>query len=1110
MYKNYKSIAMVLFLGTLSVGTANATPAELKVDGTNVVQQAGNCTGVVKDANGEAVIGASVAIKGTTRGSITDIDGNFSIPNVNAGDVLTVSYIGYATQEVTWNGQPLTIVLKEDTEVLDEVVVLAYGVKQKRGKLTNSVSSVSDETLTKGSYGDPAQALVGAVAGLKVQQTSGFAGSTPSITLRGGTTYNGTGEPLVVVDGQIRTDGLSDLNSNDIESMEVMKDAGATAIYGARAANGVILVTTKQGKEGKAQVNFNMKVGAQYYNPGYEMMDAQGYIYWIRRAYQNSAWAPKGNLNSNGQGYGIGATELSESSVYNILRYTGSEYQQNLINNHGWSVMDDPISDEQIMFKGTDVTDYNVESPAMSQEYNLSFSGGNERAKYYAGLGYYDAEGFPISSFYKRYSFSFSGSFKITKWLEASSIFNYNRANWQNGPGVIGSDYSRYFGRALSMPPTVRFEDEEGNLLLGIDRDLNSNFQFENDRFDRDYQTDKFNMTQTLQANLYDGLTLRGTMAWSYSEYVGETFNKDYVTNQAGTAINSTRLSQAEFYRYFNQTYNLVLNYDKQFGDHTVGAMLGMEFWDKQYKRIYAAGQEGTAGDLADLGLTSTEAGKRSVDSEHNRERIMSYFGRFQYDYLGRYILAFTFREDGYSRLINNRWGFFPGVSAGWIFSEEDFYSPLRDIVNYGKLRASFGVNGSIDTNYIGIYTLHGAYGSAMYNSAIGFRLSTLPNPDLRWEKTRTAEVGLDLGFLNNRFTLGFTFYDRVTSDKYASMPLPPTSGWDAITNNNGKFRNRGIEIDINANILKIKDFSWTLGANIAYNKNTVVELPDNGLLNNRQGGTEIYTGNGDETMFVGGLQEGQTPYNVIVGYGVDKMVRSEADLVDGYCDISQGQAVYYGPQGLQKLRDAGWTGNAYELAPGDLMFQDINGDGMIDSYDRKVIGHTTPKWNGGFNTTLSWKGLSLYLRTDFGLGFDTYDGIRQWFNGCAQGNYNMTTDIRDSWTPENPGAKYPRYDYADQLGKNNYVRTSEYWVTKGNYLALRELQLSYTLPTRICNKFHCQGLTVSVTGQNLGYWTSSANPIPDYTQYTDGNTSGNGGTYALPRTVLFGLNVTF
>lgn len=1089
-------------------GGENAA-SSLSVNSTREIQQGSVCKGVVKDASGETVIGASVVVKGTTNGTITGLDGDFSIPNVQKGAIIEISFVGYATQEVKWNGQPLNIVLKDDTQTLDEVVVMGYGVKQKRGKLTNSVSKVNEETLTVGSYGDPAQALVGAISGVKVKQTSGFAGSTPTITLRGGTSYDGTGEPLVVVDGQIRTDGLSDLNSNDIESMEVMKDAGATAIYGARAANGVILVTTKQGKQGKAQVNFNMKVGAQYYVPTYDMMDAEGYIYWLRTAYANTPWCTAtGNLTSSSSSVGTGATELTSSSVYNVLGYTGSEYQQNLIKNHGWQVMDDPVGDGQILFKDTDVSKYNINSPAVSQEYNLSFSGGNDRGKYYAGLGYYDADGMKVNNFYKRYSFSFTSSYKITDWLEASSIFNYNRANWEDGPAFQTSD-SYYFGRVLTLPSTIRLEDEEGNYLLGSSRS-DGNYLYELDKFKRDYQTDKFNMTQTLEAKLFKGFTLRGTMAWSYSEYLDEGFNKDYHTNQAGTAMNTNRESWATFYRYFNQTYNLVANYDGKFGDHSVNAMAGTEFWDKQYKYMYAYGYGAPTDDFGDLAYTSSEEGKRSVDTSHSRERIMSFFGRVQYDYLERYILSFTFREDGYSRLINNRWGFFPGVSAGWVFSEEDFYSPLKGIMNYGKLRASYGVNGSIDTDYIGIYTLHGAYSSSTYNGNTGFRLTTLPNPDLRWEKTRTAEVGLDLGFLNNRFTLGLTFYDRLTSDKYASLSLPSTTGWSSITNNNGKFRNRGIEIDINANLLRTKDFSWTLGANISYNKNTVVELPYNGLDKNRQGGTEIYTGNGNETYYVGGLQEGKTPYDVIVGYGVDKMVRTESDLVDGYCDMSQSIAVYYGDKGYQKLQDAGWTGKAYELECGDLMFEDINGDGIIDSYDRKVLGTYTPKWNGGLNTTLTWKGLSLYLRTDFGLGFTTYDGLKQWIDGCAQGAYNMTTDIWDSWTPENPDAKYPRYVWADQLGKNNYVRTSEFWATKGNYLAFRELQLSYDFPKTICSKFRCQSLRLSVTGQNLGYWTSSASAIPDYTQYTDGNTSGWGGTYAMPRTVLFGLDITF
>ena len=1111
MTKQIKSVSMLLFLLSMSAGPAIAATGSAPLVAP-VVQQSETCTGVVLDETGETVIGAAVVVKGTTNGVVTGIDGDFALQNVKKGDIIQISYVGYITQEIKWDGKPMTITLKEDTETLEEVVVLGYGVKQKRGKLTNSVSKVSEETLSVGSYGDPAQALIGAVSGVKVKQTSGFAGSTPSITLRGGTSYNGTGSPLVIVDGQIRTDGLSDLNSNDIESMDILKDAGATAIYGARAANGVILVTTKSGKKGTAQVNFNMKVGAQYYDSPYEMMPAGEYIYWLRRAYANTPWASTSNLTSNNNPAGIGATELSAGTIWNILKYTGSDTQQNLLKNHGWQLMDDPVSDAQIIYKDTDIQDYNVQT-AYTQEYNVNFSGGNDKGKYYAGLGYYDSDGLGYGSFYTRYSFAFNASYKIADWLESTSIFNYNRANWLEGPAKSNGD-GYLFGRLESLPRTVRLEDEEGNLKFGNSLS-DGNMQYEADRFQRDYQSDKFNMTQSLEATLFKGFKVKGTMAWSYSEQNVESFNKDYHTNQAGTAINTTRSSSAYWYRYFNQTYNLIATYDAQFGDHEVSAMAGMEYWDKDYKYMSASGQQAPTDDFADLGYTSTEAGKRGVDTEHTKERILSYFGRAQYDYKGKYIFAFTFREDGYSRLINNRWGFFPGVSAGWVASEEEFYAPLADVVNYAKVRASYGVNGSIDGDYIGIYTLHGKYGASTYNSNVGFGLSTLPNPGLRWEKTRTAEVGFDLGFLRNRFTLGFTFYDRLTTDKYASLSLPSTTGWSSVTNNNGEFRNRGIEVDVNANLINKKDFAWTANFNIGYNKNTVVKLPYNGLDRNRQSVngmslSEIYTGNGNETKFVGGLQEGLTPGDVIVGYAVDKMVRTDADFVDGYVDVSQTNAMYVGEKGLAKLKEYGWTGKAYPLEKGDFMIKDINGDGYITMYDQKVVGNSVPKWNGGLSTNLKWKGLSLYVRTDFGLGFTSYDGLRMWMNGCAQGSYGMTTDIRDSWTPENPNAKYPRYVWADQNGPTNYVRTSDYWTTNGSYLAFREVQLSYTLPKAWTQKFRCQNLTLSVTGQNLGYLTNAASAIPDYTQYTSGWTSGWGGTNPPSPTVLFGLNVTF
>lgn len=359
MQNPLKPISVMLCLTGIPAGMAAASLPMTTTLASS--QQKDICKGVVKDATGELVIGATIKVKGTTNGVVTDVDGAFSLSNVKKGDVLEVSYVGYTTKNVKWNGQDLVISLDEDSKALDEVVVLAYGVKQKRGKLTNSVSSVSEETLRVGSYGDPAQALAGAVSGLKVHQTSGFAGTTPSITLRGGTSYDGSGSPLVVVDGQIRSDGLSDLNSNDIETMEVMKDAGATAIYGARAANGVILITTKQGKEGKAQVNFNAKVGAQFYTPTYDMMSGRDYIYWMRKAIANTPWCTAtGNLTSANSSVGTGATELTKSSQYNILSYNGSEYQQNLINNYGWEVMDDPIGDGQILFKDTNAADYNI------------------------------------------------------------------------------------------------------------------------------------------------------------------------------------------------------------------------------------------------------------------------------------------------------------------------------------------------------------------------------------------------------------------------------------------------------------------------------------------------------------------------------------------------------------------------------------------------------------------------------------------------------------------------------------------------------------------------------------------------------------------------------
>lgn len=1055
-------------------------------------------TGVVTDGTGEAVIGASVVEKGTTNGTVTDLDGNFTLSVAENGSI-QVSFIGYQTQTLSVKGKSsFKIVLKEDSEMLQEVVVTGYGGKQLRAKVTNSISKVGENALTVGVYSNPAQALSGAVAGLKVTQSSGNPGATPTIILRGGTNFDGSGSPLVMVDGQLR-DSLSDINPEDIESMEVLKDAGATALYGARASNGVILVTTKSGKAGRREINLKAKLGLSYINNPYEFLGARDYISAIRTAYANTPWANQ-NALSGATPFGTGNT-LNAKTQWNVMEKTADNAY---LLQKGWQEMADPLNpNSTIIFKDLNPADFNLNNPAMTQDYNINMSGGNEKGNYYAGLGYNKSEGIPVVSFYERYSFVFNGSYQVADRIKTSSNFNFNRANWDSMPATQGSE-ANYFGRIMSTPPTARFEDEDGNPLLGPNSG-DGNQSYQNNKFQRENQTDKFTMIQTVEVDLFKGLKLKGTANWYYSEGVYESFNQDYETTPG--SWNQSRSSSAKFERDFSQTYNAVLSYNTVIAkDHSLDVMLGSEFFDKQTKGFSASGSGAPTDDFADLGYTSTDAGKRAIDSWHSQYRILSYFGRLNYDYQGKYLLSAVFRQDGYSSLLgDNRWGFFPGLSGGWIFGKEDFVKDLVPFMSFGKLRASYGVNGN--ASGIGAYTLQGSYNSQTYNANTGFLIGNLPNPALKWEKTRTFEVGLDLSFFDNRLNTNFTYYNRLTADKYASLSLPSTTGFSSVTNNNGEFRNRGLEIELSGKIIKNKDFSWDMSGNISFNKNKVISLPDNGQTNNRQNGQQIYTGRkladgSYERVYVGGYQEGMEP-GVLVGYVADGLYQNISDI-PGDLKVTSGNMqgkTQYGPAAWAALTDA-QKANGIELQPGDVRWKDINGDGIIDQYDQVVIGNTSPRWTGGFNTTFKWKGFTLYGRFDFALGYWIYDETTPWFLGCMQGTYNTTKDVFNTWSPSNTSAQYPRYVFADQLGTSNYYRNSTMFAYKGNYLAIREISLAYSLPQTWASKFYCQKLDVSITGQNLGYINSAPVASPEV--------SNAGSGYALPRTVLFGINVTF
>lgn len=1090
-------------------------------------------TGTVTDATGDPLLGAAIREVGDpTNGTVTNFDGKFSF-SVKAGAKIEVSFIGFSSQRLDAATTPMMIVLKEDAAMLDELVVTGYSGTQVRSRSTNSIAKVDNKKITSGVFSNPGQALSGAVSGLRVTQSSGNPGATPTIVLRGGTNLDGSGAPLVIVDGQIRG-GLSDINPEDIDDMQVMKDAGATAIYGARANNGVILITTKKGKSGASEINFKAKVGMNYINNPYKFADAATYLTWMRQAYVKSAnvWTKAdgkgvGYANAAGLGgtqpYGTGNAYFAADGVTPLVNTTNSIWstmyydpKYDFLLGNGWQKMRDPVYDylransanpdqvqEYLIFKNTDPSKSNFNDPSYSQDYNLNMSGGNEKGHYYAGLGYNHSQGVPISSYYKRYSFIFNGDYKIKDWLTSISSFSFTRANWQSMPGSQ-TDEANYFSRILSLPPTVRFANEDGTPRLG-NNSGDGNQDYQPEKFFRFNQSDKFTINQSFKIDFTKNLNLRMNGTWFYSEGFYESFNKDFQSNP--TTFNRDRYSSASFDRTLDQTYNAVLNYEKQLGDHYVSAMIGSEFYDSFSYGLSASGSGAATDDFRDLGLTSSDKDKRRIDSYHNKQRILSFFGRANYDYQGKYILSFVMRRDGYSRLIDNRWGNFPGVSGAWMFTKEDFMAG-QDILSFGKLKASYGLNGNVSG--VGYYELQGSYvGATKYNGQSTFVLGSVPNPALRWEKSRTFEAGADLSYLENRLSTNFTVYNRLTSDKFASLSLPISSGISSIRTNNGEFRNKGVEVELVAKPLQIKNFNWTISANISYNKNIIESLPENGLPNNRQGGSQVYTGKGNELAWVDGYQQGQEP-GVLYVFKANGVYRNESEIPDhmivrphgfqgGTSKTLYGKADWAAMTEAQKVASGG-----YPIRPGDVKWKDVNGDGIIDDYDLVKVGNTTPHYFGGINSTLNYKDFSLYFAFDYAFKFWVMDYRLPWIMGNMQGTYNMTTDVNDTWTEQNPNAKYPTYMWADQLGKGNY-RNSTLFTERGDYLAFRQISLTYSIPRSIINRAKIEKLEISVTGQNLGYLTAAK---------TLANPEKGGGIqdagYALPRMLTFGLNLTF
>ncbi|WP_170066888.1 SusC/RagA family TonB-linked outer membrane protein [Flavobacterium granuli] len=1071
-------------------------------------------TGKVLDADGNPIPGANIIAKGSSASTQTDFNGNFTIEVPDNVTKLIISFIGMEQQEVTIGKSPITVILKETGQSLDEVVVVGYGT-MKKSKITGSVSKLDNKVLETGVRSNPASALAGTIPGLRVQQASGRPGAVASIVLRGGTGYTGGGSPLVMVDGFLRA-SFSEINPDDIASIEVLKDASATSIYGARAAGGVILITTKKGKAGVSNITVNTKLGINTLNIPFEFLNAQDYLYWSRKAIETSgSYDPSrlsqlnstgpfgtGNLYKDGSGNILDGNKTSNAVWSPMFR---SPINEELLS-QGWQSMIDPVrtnaagaydpngTNKEIIFKDFNYKDYALRPQGITKDLNVSMTGGNDKGSYYAGIGSYNEEGLPINTFYKRMTFVLNGDYKIKSWLTSTSGLNFATAKWRDAQT---NSEGNYLTRSLGAPPTMRGTNANGDLLVGRDYQ-DGNPLVNDDKFIRKNQTDKFTMSQAFKADILENLSFTTKANWFYDEGFYESFNKDFL--QSPNNYNRTRSSAASFGRTFSQTYNGTLNFNTDFlGKHHVDAMIGTEYYDTYSNSLSASGSGAPSDDFMDLGFTSSDKDKRFIDTGHSTERILSFFSRITYDYDDKYLLTLTGRRDGYSKLLNNRWGNFPGVSVGWNMHKENFLSDSK-IINTLKLRASYGQIGNLAG--IGPYSLQGSYGGGKYDGINGFQLNGLPFPDLLWERSETYEFGLDTR-LFNRLDLGLAYYDKRIKDKISSFSLPATSGLTSITTNLGSMQSKGLEAELNYNAIKTTNFSLNFNANAAYNTNKILKLPSNGLENNRIGGSQVYDKDGN-LIWVGGLQEGQDP-NVAYAYVAEGIIRTQAELDTYALTIRDliGAKVLVHPSVFNEMTPA-QKALHFPIALGDVKWKDVNGDGVINSYDREYMGRTVPTVTGGFGINAKWKGFSFSSRFDYALGHVQYDGPRTWFLSNAQGTFNTTQDVKDTWTPENPNAKYPTYYWADQLFKNNTFRTSSMFYNKADYLSFREISLSYSLPADLLTKVKIEGVKFTLTGQNLGYLSKSTLFTPEATDQGINVTGG----YPLPRTVVFGVQI--
>ena len=895
MQKRFKTVSMMLFLlGTLT-GTAYAAPSSA-VDDVRITQQSGTCSGTVIDMAGEPVIGATVIVKGTTNGVVTDLDGNFSLDNVKQGDILQISFVGYKTQEVAWKGKSLSITLQDDTQALDEVVVVGYGV-QKKVNLTGAVASVKGDALERRPVADATQSLQGLVPGLLVSNSeAGRPGASGSLSLRGQGNLSGSSSPYVLVDGVEMS--LSDVNPSDIENISVLKDAASAAIYGARAAYGVILVTTKKGQEGKMRVNYQGTVG----------WSAPTVLPDMVNSYEFAKYWNDGVRNA-------GSTRLYSDEKLAMYKQfsedpTGMDPWFELAAN---ASMNPAFENSESGLGNVDYFDLHYKDWAFKQNHNVSLSGGGKAAQYYVSGGFYNEDGILryADMDYSRYNFTANLTSQLTKWLKlkVNTKFMHSDTNTPFGDGGISEGFYHSLAR---FRPTVHPIDPNGNFTeLTMIPYLQSGTY-------TNTQRDRFNLTGGFELQPLKNWFINFDYTYKLMNVEHEALNvapliygADGVSTSLGARSELGVVKDGRFTRYYTRTryqsINLYTNYMFTLADkHNFTLMAGYQEEDNSYSymRNSITGLYSTTNPSVAMGT-----GDKTVTDTRNGWATRGFFGRFNYDYDGRYLLEVNGRYDGSSRFASdNRWGFFPSVSVGWNIHRESFMESLQDKVSSLKLRVSYGLLG----NQAGasLYTfatsmsLNGGLGGYIFQDGrhIYTNAPGVIDPNTTWEKVESKNIGLDFGFFGNALTGTFDIFQRDTKDMLGpGLDFPDMFGASAPQTNNARMRNRGWELSLNWRGKIGSDIDYSVGGSLSDATAEVTEYANP-------------TGTNPAGNWYVGKKVGE-----IWGYRASGIIQSEEEAKE-----------YNEKYDLSYLSGTAWT-------PGDVKYVDVNGDKAINKGSNKL-----------------------------------------------------------------------------------------------------------------------------------------------------------------------------